>query len=89
MNLLLTSPLITLLNSDFQFVQWDESLAPVDSSSGQIYQLKERKYKINYVNIPLILKMKTKEIGYFTYFGEFGAVLGFKTKTFILSQTEE
>jgi hypothetical protein len=32
------------------------------------------------VNIPIILKMKTKEIGYFTYFGEFGAVLGFKTK---------
>ena len=73
-------PTYYLLNSDFQFVQWDESLAPVDSSSGQMYQLKERKYKINYVNIPLILKMKTKEIGYFTYFGEFGAVLGFKTK---------
>ena len=28
----------------------------------------------------LFLKLKTKEIGYFTYFGEFGAVLGFKTK---------
>ena len=40
-------PTYYLLNSDFQFVQWNESLAPVDSSSGQMYQLKERKYKIN------------------------------------------
>ena len=66
--------------NDFNYVQWDENSAPIDSLQGDIYQLNQRKYKINYVNIPIILKMKTKEIGYFTYFGEFGAVLGFKTK---------
>ncbi len=31
-----------------------------------------RKYKFNSVNIPLTIKMKTKEIGYMTYWGQFG-----------------
>jgi opacity protein-like surface antigen len=29
----------------------------------------------------LVLKLKTNEIGYFTYYGEFGATLGLKTKS--------
>lgn len=66
------------LNSDYEYLPWEDLTTVPDDTS--IFQLKNRSYKINYVNIPLILKMKTKEIGYFTYFGEFGAVLGFKTK---------
>ena len=66
------------LDADFEYLPWEDlTTVPNDTS---LYQLTKRSYKINYVNIPLILKMKTKEIGYFTYFGEFGAVLGFKTK---------
>ena len=42
---------------------------------------KQKNYSINYVNIPLVLKLKTNEIGYFTYYGEFGATLGLKTKS--------
>ena len=72
-------PTYYMLN-DFQYVQWDELNTPIDSTQGDLYQLKQRKYTINYVNLPFILKMKTKEIGYFTYFGEFGGVIGFKTK---------
>lgn len=34
--------------------------------------------KINYVNIPLTLKLRTNEIGYMTYYGNFGFVLGFR-----------
>lgn len=36
------------------------------------YQLNERKFKCTYITIPLALKLKTKEIGSMTYFGQFG-----------------
>ncbi|MFC2100541.1 porin family protein [Bacteroidota bacterium] len=31
-----------------------------------------RKYKLRYIEIPLLLKMKTRQIGAFSYFGAFG-----------------
>jgi hypothetical protein len=34
--------------------------------------LKSRSFNARYLTIPLLLKMKTKEIGYLTYFGQFG-----------------
>lgn len=43
-------------------------------------QLEDRNYKVNYINIPLFIKMKTKEIGYITYFGQFGLNTSIKTK---------
>lgn len=36
------------------------------------YQLNERVYRASYITIPLGLKMKTKEIGMFTYYGQIG-----------------
>lgn len=44
------------------------------------YMLRERNYSVKYVTLPAIIKMKTKEIGYLTYFGQFGVNLSFKTK---------
>ncbi len=41
------------------------------------YGVLHRKYGCKYIEIPLALKMKTKEIGYITYFGEFGIGTGF------------
>ncbi|MEM7161072.1 MAG: porin family protein [Bacteroidota bacterium] len=38
------------------------------------------KYKLQYLNIPLTLKLRTNEIGYLTYFGQFGLDLGFNLK---------
>lgn len=35
--------------------------------------------KLQYINIPLALKLKTNEIGYMTYFGQFGFDLGINT----------
>lgn len=32
----------------------------------------ENEYRLGYINIPLTLKLRTNEIGYFTYFGQFG-----------------
>jgi len=60
-------------NAEFQ--QWEDTIP-----EGRMYKLNSRKYKLSYVNIPLILKLKTKEIGYMTYFGEFGGIIGLKTK---------
>jgi hypothetical protein len=44
------------------------------------YQLNERKYKTTYITVPLTLKMKTKEIGSFTYYGQIGVNNSFRWK---------
>ena len=37
-------------------------------------------YSANYINIPLVLKMKSREFGYFTYYAKFGGGLSFKNR---------
>ena len=62
-------------NAEFQL--WEnDSIIP----NGNLFKLNSRKYNLRYLNLPLILKLKTKEIGYITYFGEFGGIIGFNTK---------
>lgn len=41
-----------------------------------------RTYRFQYVNIPILLKMRTNEIGYMTYFGAIGFDLGIRTRAF-------
>lgn len=36
-------------------------------------------YSAGFLNIPLVLKMRSKEVGYITYFADFGGGLSFKT----------
>ncbi|HWY34564.1 MAG TPA: outer membrane beta-barrel protein, partial [Nitrosopumilaceae archaeon] len=43
------------------------------------YRLIKRNYKIGYVHIPLSFKMKTKDIGGMTYFGQIGGDLFVRT----------
>ncbi|MEO6903561.1 MAG: porin family protein [Bacteroidia bacterium] len=50
------------------------------SSSETHYQLNERQYKATYLVIPVLLKLKTKEIGMMTYYGEFGLNSSFRWK---------
>ena len=38
-------------------------------------------YRLQYINIPLTLKLKTNEIGYITYFGQVGFDLGFNIRS--------
>ena len=39
--------------NNFEFVEWSEGL-PLDTMNvNELYQLKERKYRINYVTLPL------------------------------------
>ena len=42
--------------------------------------IKER-YTYTYIEIPLTFKLKTNEIGYFRYFGEFGLVNAFRVRS--------
>lgn len=44
------------------------------------YLLKSRKVKTSYVTVPIMLKLMTKEISAFKYFGQFGGNLMFLTK---------
>ena len=44
------------------------------------FKLIDRTIRAQYVNIPLFIKMKTNEIGYLTYFGQFGLNTSIKTK---------
>jgi len=38
----------------------------------------DARFKMQYVNLPITLKLKTNEIGYITYFGQIGFVPGFR-----------
>lgn len=75
------------LNKDEEF-QTFSNVNPLTDTTFNLFLLKDRKYKINYVTIPVSLKMKTKEIGYFTYYGQFGLNLGIKTKAIVEDEVE-
>jgi len=44
------------------------------------FYVQSRKYKIKYLNIPILLKLKTNEIGFLKYYGQFGLDAGFRLK---------
>ncbi|MDB4088860.1 PorT family protein [Flavobacteriales bacterium] len=78
------------MNKDYSFIETTEvdgDYIPEDTSAYQV-QLISRAYKNSYVTIPVGIKMKTKEIGYMTYFGEFGLNLAFRTGTKIADEVD-
>jgi hypothetical protein len=66
----------------------DDKIQPYNSSDTSAswvlgnthYQLNGRQYKATYVTLPIMLKLKTKEIGTMTYFGQFGFNASFRWK---------
>jgi Outer membrane protein beta-barrel domain len=54
----------------------------VFNSTHNTYLLSERSYKVTYITIPLNLKLKTKEIGMMTYYGQVGMNFSFRWKAF-------
>jgi hypothetical protein len=64
-------------NLNSAIVNYDPTLS---SASNTHYQLNDRSYNISYITIPLTLKMKTKEIGNLTYYGQFGINNSFRWK---------
>lgn len=61
--------------------------SPEDTSAYGI-RLLNRTYKSTYVTLPIGMKMKTNEIGYMTYFGEFGLNIAFRTGTKITDEVD-
>lgn len=56
-------------------ISFDENVHELDETS-----LKNRLFKLQYADVPLILKLRTREIGYMTYYGQFGGSIGFNIR---------
>ena len=52
----------------------------VTPNRNDTFLLVQRTYKLQYINVPLLLKLKTNQIGSMTYFGQFGFDVSFKWK---------
>ncbi len=65
-------------NADDIVESQDVTAANVGSHT--LYQLNKRKYKATYISVPLLLKLKTREIGNMVYYGEFGLSSYFRWK---------
>lgn len=71
-----------VLNAENKYVDISSNTqGQYDTANQTKYLLNSRNFRANYVNIPIGLKMKTKEIGYMTYFGEFGGNINVLTKS--------
>ena len=53
-------------NADVRYIAKDDTTE---------FKLMSRTYRYDYVNLPITLKLMTNQIGYFTYFGQFGVDL--------------
>jgi hypothetical protein len=74
---------INFIDSAYYFIANDELIANADTGGAKPtqYRLLKREYKNTYLTLPITLKMKTKEIGMLTYFGQFGLNSSFKLKS--------
>ena len=70
-------------------VEYEDSLGLVyvrvengAETSERAYRIHSRSYVFNSVDIPLKFKFRTPEIGYYTYYGEFGATANIITNAF-------
>jgi len=71
---------VSILGSGGQVSYFTEEDRASDVGDQKFIVAKNRKYKLKYIEIPLTLKLRTDEIGYITYWGQFGLGLGFATK---------
>jgi len=59
-----------------------ESVSNGSETLKRAYRIHSRSYVFKSVDIPLKLKFRTPEIGYLTYYGEFGSTINFITGAF-------
>lgn len=69
-----------ILNGDDEFQEFTSDTMSTFPAGSSFYKLGTRSFTVNYAHLQSCIKMKTKEIGYITYFGQFGLNLGIKTK---------
>lgn len=55
----------------------------------KFYELKSREVKITYITLPILLKLMTKDISGFKYFGVFGGNVSFATKFRVTDEINE
>ncbi len=60
------------------FLEDDVHVIEVDEE--EVKGLEKRLYDLQYIDVPLTIKMRTREIGYFTYYGQFGVSFGFNVR---------
>lgn len=74
---------LNMLDTNFYFLSKDsEFLTRADSTANTSkWKVNTRTYRTNYLTIPLTLKLKTPEIGYLTYYGQFGINASFRLKS--------
>lgn len=70
------------LENDFDYLADSSTINKYTS-----YMLNSRKYGSMYLTIPLQLRLKTKEIGYMTYFGNFGLLTSIHIKTRVTDES--
>ncbi|OIP00240.1 MAG: hypothetical protein AUJ98_08535 [Bacteroidetes bacterium CG2_30_33_31] len=68
------------LNTGFGFRSYGGKLKYQSRLDSATIGIMERKYKIKYIDIPINLKLKTNQIGYYTYFIQLGLNNGFRLK---------
>jgi hypothetical protein len=59
---------------------WETFVANSDTTNLQFLGKNDRTYRLQYINIPLLLKMRTSDVGYMTYFGAIGLDVGVRTQ---------
>lgn len=80
-NYLLSTGINSTTNGGGLIEPWDSlSITPGDTS--YFYGKADRTYRLQYVNLPIQLKMRTNEIGYMSYFGAIGFDVGVRTRAF-------
>jgi Outer membrane protein beta-barrel domain len=71
---------------DDKIVKFDSTLNP---ASYNHYQINSRSYSITYITVPISFKMKTNEIGMFTYYGQFGINNSFRWKAMATDEVQQ
>ena len=71
---------ISLNNIGGKIKHADSLILDINNTESIISANSDLLYNLQYVKIPLALKFKTKEIGYFTYFGQIGLEAGINVK---------
>lgn len=75
---------LNMLDTNYYFLNTDSHFITKDDTASQNFntlRLTERRYNTTYLTLPLTLKLKTNEIGYMTYYGQFGINASFRLKS--------
>ena len=67
---------ITLVNTGGKVIRPDQQDVPNNGASITGYGKNSADIRLKYVEVPITLKLKTNEIGYMKYFGQFGFSVG-------------